>query len=92
MKKLNFSVLAFLAFIACVGSPSFDGYKTSTLHAEDNISNNDTIINFENYEIDKLPNGFTRTATGKSQTLNWKVVNDNGNKVAAQLAKSEWQP
>jgi len=89
MKKLNFSVLAFLAFIACVGSPSFDGYKTSTLHAEDNISNNDTIINFENYEIDKLPNGFTQTATGKSQTLNWKVVNDNGNKVAAQLAKNK---
>jgi hypothetical protein len=49
----------------------------------------DTIINFEKCVIDKLPVGFTQTATGKLQNLNWKIVNDNGNKVVAQSAKNE---
>jgi hypothetical protein len=49
----------------------------------------DTTINFEKSVIDKLPDGFTQTATGKLQKLNWKIVNDNGNKVVAQSAKNE---
>lgn len=49
----------------------------------------DTTINFEKCVIDKLPDGFTQTATGKLQKLYWKIVNDNGNKVVAQTAKNE---
>ena len=49
----------------------------------------DTTINFENGVIDKLPDGFSQTATGKLQKLNWKIVNDNGNKVVAQSVKNE---
>jgi hypothetical protein len=53
------------------------------------INSKDTLINFENCEVNKLPKGFTQTATDKQQNLNWKIVNDNGNKVIAQLAKNE---
>ncbi len=89
MKKILFPAVTFVSLIVCANTPSNDGNTTSTPLAAESISNNDTIINFENCEIDKLPNGFTQSATGKQQTLNWKVVNDNGNKVVAQLAKNK---
>src|SRR6266498_6148611 len=88
MKKILFPAVTFISLLACANTPSTDGNITSTPLAEEIISNDDIIINFENCELDKLPNGFMQTATGKQQTLNWKVVNDNGNKVAAQLAKN----
>lgn len=53
------------------------------------VAAKDTSIDFKNGVIDKLPNGFTQAATGKLQKLNWKIVNDTGNKVVAQLAKNE---
>ena len=89
MKKILFPAVTFISLLACANTPSTDGNITSTPLAEEIIINDDTIINFENCELDKLPNGFTQTATGKQQTLNWKVVNDNGNKVIAQLAKNK---
>jgi hypothetical protein len=55
----------------------------------DYLSTDGTLINFENEVAGKIPTGFTQTATGKTQTLNWKIVNDNGNKVVAQSAKNE---
>jgi hypothetical protein len=58
------------------------------LHGE-YVTGKDTTINFEKCVIDKLKNGFTPRATGKLQKLNWKIINDNGNKVAAQLTKNE---
>lgn len=53
------------------------------------VAAKDTTIDFENGVINKLPNGFIQAATGKLQKLNWKIVNDSGNKVVAQLAKNE---
>jgi hypothetical protein len=35
----------------------------------ENNDGKDTIINFENCEVDKLPDGFTQIATGKPQHL-----------------------
>lgn len=53
------------------------------------IAAKDTTINFEKSIVDKLPYGFNQTATSKLQKLNWKIINDGWNKVAAQLAKNE---
>jgi hypothetical protein len=89
MGKIIIPAVVIIALIACANTPSIDGNTTSTPLATESISNNDTIINFENCELDKIPNGFTQTETGKPQTLDWKVMNDNGNKVAAQLAKNK---
>jgi Domain of Unknown Function (DUF1080) len=85
-KKLFIPAIAIAALLVCSGTHLANG-KT-TLHGE-YFTGKDTIINFENSEVDKLPNGFTQTETGKLQHLNWKVMNDNGNKVVAQLAKNE---
>ena|SRR5437762_4477675 len=89
MKKIIAPCIAIISVIACSNVSSPDGNETSKPLPAEYISTSDTTINFESYEVGKLPNGFTQTATGKPQTLNWKVVNDNGNKVAAQLAKNK---
>jgi hypothetical protein len=85
-RKLFIPTIAIAALLVCSGKPITNG-KTTLQVASANSK--DTIVNFEKCEVDKLPNGFTQTATGKLQHLNWKVVNDNGNKVVAQLAKNE---
>jgi hypothetical protein len=53
------------------------------------ITVKDTIINFEKGDTGKMPRGFTQTATGKLQRLDWEVKSDNGTIVVAQLAKNE---
>lgn len=45
---------------------------------------NDTIFDFENETIGKLPFGFTADATGRAESIKWSVVNDKGNNVVAQ--------
>jgi hypothetical protein len=85
-KKLFIPSIAIVAFLVYSGATLPDG-KTSLHVASANLK--DTVINFDNCEVDKLPNGFTQTETGKLQHLNWKVVNDNGSKVVAQSAKNE---
>jgi Domain of Unknown Function (DUF1080) len=85
-RKLFVSGIAGVVLLVYSSNTVADG-KTS-LRGE-YVADNDTTINFEKSVIDKLPNGFTQTGTGKLQKLNWKIENDNGNKVVAQLAKNE---
>ena len=88
MKKIITPAIAVITLIACANTSLPDGKETSKPPSAEYISTGDTTINFESYEVDKLPNGFTQTATGKPQTLNWRIKSDDGNKVAAQLAKN----
>jgi hypothetical protein len=46
------------------------------------------LFDFENYETGKLPEGWSQYATGKGNETEWKIVDDNGNKVLAQLSKN----
>jgi len=85
-RKLFIPLITIAVLIVCSGTHLANG-KTNP--PGENIDGKDTIISFENCEVDKLPVGFTQTATGKPQHINWKVVNDNGNKVVAQSAKNE---
>lgn len=87
MKRKLF-VSAIASAVLLVYSSSYMTYGKTAFYDE-YVAGKDTTINFEKGVIDKLPNGFTQTATGKLQKLDWKVVNDNGNKVVAQSAKNE---
>jgi len=49
---------------------------------------NDTLVNFENETEGKLPLGFIADATNKAKSIQWNVVDDNGNKVVAQQAEN----
>jgi hypothetical protein len=44
--------------------------------------------NFETDAVGQTPSGFTSASAVSSQAQDWKVANDNGNKVVAQLAKN----
>ncbi len=46
-----------------------------------------TTFDFENYEAGKIPSGWTEYFTGKGDRTEWKIVDDAGNKVLAQLSK-----
>lgn len=89
MKKIIIPAIAVITLIACGNASSPDGKATSTSLSPEFIGTGDTIINFENDVVGNVPSGFTQTATGKTQALNWKITNDNGNKVAAQMAQNE---
>ncbi|MBL7836289.1 MAG: DUF1080 domain-containing protein [Bacteroidetes bacterium] len=89
MKKQFFPAIAIITLIACANTPKPVNNISSQFSSSEYISGSDTIINFENDVAGNAPAGFTQTGTGKMQTLNWKIVSDNGNKVAAQLAKNE---
>ena len=86
MKNIFFAISAMVVVIACSNISSPDK-EAAPLHIE-TVGINDTTINFENYPEGKAPVGFIQTATGRQQTLDWKIVNDNGNKVTAQVAKN----
>ena len=47
----------------------------------------DTTFTFSNNEIGEIPSGWSQYFTGKGKSTDWKVVDDNGNKVVAQLSE-----
>ncbi len=87
MKTILIPAIAFITLLACASSPSDDGKKTSNPVFAANAG--DTTINFQKCEVNKQPVGFTATSTGKLQKLDWKIINDGGNKVVAQFAANK---
>jgi hypothetical protein len=85
-RKLLVPVIAILTFLISSGTLITNG---KTILNYKYVTSQDTIINFEKGIVEKLPDGFTQTATSKLQRLYWEIKNDNGNKVVAQLAKNE---
>ena len=61
----------------------------SILLSEIKTTGNDTLISFENYKVNKFPNNWSQYYTGKvGEEPNWQIVDDNGNKVLAQLTSN----
>jgi hypothetical protein len=90
MKTSFIHIILFTCFVACGSSTSrSDNSETSKPLPDQRISKRDTTIDFESNELAKNASGFSETFTGREQSLEWKIVNDNGNKVIAQLAKNK---
>ncbi len=47
----------------------------------------DMVFTFDNETVGKLPTDWTQYFTGKGTKTDWKIVDDNGNKVLAQLSE-----
>ncbi len=73
------------ALNSCRGISPDEGISPNAL-AEPYVAGNDTLIGFEADSIGSLPIGFSQTATGEPQIIDWKVVDDNGNRAAAQMS------
>ena len=50
-------------------------------------STKDTTFNFSSYGLDMIPSGWSQYFTGKGKGTEWKIVDDEGNKVLAQLSE-----
>ena len=53
------------------------------------VLSSDETFTFEEYETGKIPSGWSQYYTGKSHTTDWRVVEDEGNKVLAQLSEED---
>ncbi|NPA67020.1 MAG: DUF1080 domain-containing protein [Chlorobi bacterium] len=90
MKKISVFILISVAFISCNGAETNTPEQTAkNLDAVRSLPDltKDTIFNFENCETNKLPDGWSQYYTGRGDKTEWKTVDDNGNKVLAQLSQ-----
>lgn len=53
------------------------------------ILSKDKLFTFENEALGKIPDGWSQYFTGKGKSTSWKVVDDQGNKVLAQLSSDQ---
>lgn len=87
MKTLAALFIALLCITSCSSKTENDSPVENLVSY--GLMENDTLFNFENETEGKLPAGFSAAATGSAKSIKWSVVNDNGNKVAAQQAINE---
>ncbi len=84
----NFILFSVLLFISCKETKN-EVPKSSVVDKVETKAFIDTTFTFENCEVGKIPNGWTQYYTGRSDTTDWKIVDDGGNKVLAQLSKED---
>ncbi len=82
MKTLVITIAVLMGLASCSNVSS----KNSQVVTEVSYiqTGNDTIVNFENETVGKLPSGFVADATNKAKSIKWNIVNENGNNVVAQ--------
>jgi hypothetical protein len=89
MKNISLVILAFIAFVSCnqtpVNTEIINSQKMESISVNDTISG-EIVFNFDNNEIGKLPQNWVQAFTGRGNGTEWKIVDDNGNKVMAQLS------
>jgi hypothetical protein len=94
MKTLSVISLSIFLLIGCNQAKTNSTKTTNETKSEPAVTapaapatQADTSFTFENYEAGKLPEGWSQYFTGRGESTEWKIVNDNGNKVLAQLSK-----
>jgi hypothetical protein len=82
MKTLVISIAILMSLASCSTLSS----KNNQVENKVSFSQmgNDTIFDFENQTVGKLPFRFMADVTGKAENIKWSIVNDNGNNVVAQ--------
>ncbi len=95
MKTLTLLSFGIFLLLSCVQANNNEKQKTDKnlqskiiVQSPSIIEPNDTIFTFENCKSGKLPENWSQYATGRGENTEWKIVNDKGNKVLAQLSKN----
>ncbi len=94
MKTLGILSLSILLLMSCkqakTGKSTPAKEKATTVKTPQKVSNPVTTIDktftFENYKTGKLPEGWSQYFTGRGTGTEWKIAEDNGNKVLAQVS------
>jgi hypothetical protein len=91
MKIITISTLALFGIMACGKSENSDAsgkeneqINEQSIFADTVKPSKDILIDFEKHSLNALPRGWSQSFTGSGNT-DWKVINDNGDKVLAQL-------
>lgn len=66
---------------------SFVNPGSSSLVSSNNASSKS--FDFENYDVNSKPVNWTIALTGEGKMCEWKILNDGGNKVLAQVSKEK---
>ena len=69
-----------------VGSPEVIPEISGKIAAEVQAVSSDTLFSFGNYPVGQTPAGWAEALTGRGKVCRWEIVNDQGNKVLAQLS------
>jgi len=90
MKNFSLLILGIIVFFSCNQTDSKSnkgtGNATDYYKPSSELLTNDTVFSFENYETNNFPINWAQGFTGKGKGTDWKIVDDNGNKVLAQLS------
>lgn len=86
MKTTRLIIIAAGVIIACSNKNGLS--KNNNQENQQVILSSDTLINFENGSEGTVPVGYIQMGSGNTQTLNWKIASDQGNKVMMQAAKN----
>lgn len=92
LTSLNISLLIMLCIVACgksgnneSGVKETEQQKPAAQTSTEPLEPQKTIrFNFDNYAVNQLPKGWSQAYTGSGGT-DWKVIEEQGNKVFAQL-------
>lgn len=92
MKTFGIFFLSIFLLIGCNQASTKNGKTTTKDEAKEAVTTSSpqstsATFDFENYETGKIPSGWTQYFTGKGDRTEWKIVDDAGNKVLAQLSK-----
>jgi hypothetical protein len=82
MNTFLISIALLLGITSCNSASQKSNQTENTVSYEKMGS--DTLVNFENETVGKLPSGFVADATNKAKSIKWNIVNENGNNVVAQ--------
>jgi hypothetical protein len=87
---ISLSIILLMSSTSQIEGQNSNADIDSFMEREQQNSNQlpDTIFSFDKCTNDKIPLGWSQYYTGKvGENPNWKIIDDNGNKVLAQLSK-----
>lgn len=89
MKTSFAPIVVFLGLLACGSNTSKQEANVPLPMPVETVNAQGTTVDFETSTIGQTPTEFITSFTGREQIKEWKVVDDSGNKVVAQLAKNK---
>ncbi len=90
--KISQLIIISLLIFSCSPSQRKNNQKTTPVaHKEPNPQEPffDKTFDFEDQSIGKLPTDWSQAYTGRGKNTDWKIIDDHGNKVLAQLSSDQ---
>ena len=96
MNTLNLILVSIIVLVSCnqTTTSNSNTQEKNTIEVKEIASvsatiTKDTTFNFNSYELDLIPSGWSQYFTGKGNGTEWKILDDGGNKVLAQLSEED---